>query len=377
MQGSMMKQILGFLICVVFLLPGCALIPSKDHLAKKDKPAHKHSKEHKLAQHHKADKKHRSLKDKIQLVDFKLFDKDKPKPKHKKHHKKRVAPEATGTVMTFFSPLGGQLIEIPREGEGLGNFLIEHELEIALLNTQAIKRKEEEDNQDDDENDDDQKDDEKKGLRFLNLRPDVIVLQRGPVATFFPRAMLGIPQIANLPVHPNDSLITLDVVNNNLNVQNDETGEHSLLSGEVDFDNNDILIKKQYNTTGYTNSPGSNFTKLGETTVNLVAGKYSKDLTDDASAVVVIYRQYHGQFIRILLPNPKTGRFGRPREPEDGTDEAKKQAIQKAQEKWDENWNYYYENFKLITIQEGDVIEFTTLDRLDLTSPLNAALLLR
>lgn len=361
-----MKQIPGFFICVVFLLPGCALIPAKDQLAKKEKPAYKHSKEHKLAQHHKTDNKHRSLKDKIQLVDFKLFDKDKPK--HKKHHKKRVAPDTTGKVMTLFSPLGGQLIEIPREGVGLGNFLIEHELEIALLNTQAIKRKEE---QDDEQNDDGQQDDEKKELSFLNLRPDVIILQRGPVATVFPRAMLGIPEVANLPVYPNDSLITLDVVDQNLNSKNDD-GEHSLLSNQLDIGPNGP-VEKRYTTTGFTNSPGSNSTKLGELTVNQISMKYSKDFRDDVSAVVIVNRKYHGQFIRILLPNSRAGRFREPRNSEEGANKEEKEAIKKDREKWNE----YFSDFNGMIIQEGDVIEFTTLDRLDLTSPLNTALLLR
>ncbi|MEQ8856575.1 hypothetical protein [Gimesia sp.] len=349
-----MKQILSLLVCLVFILQGCALIPPQLNLAHKDKTAHKHptGKAQKSLSQHKVDKKHRLLKEKVQLVDFKLFEKDQHK--QKKHHKKHATPEVTGKVMTVFSPLGGRLIEVPRKGEELGMFLLEHEFDIALLYTQSL-----------------QKENQPKPQGGVDLRPDVIVLQRGPVATVFPRAMLGIPQVANLTVRPDDSLITMDVVQNSLNGKN-EKGEHNILSNNLSEPHS-----QQYTMIGLTKQPGENHSKGGEFDVKAIAEKYSKDFRGDASAVIVIHRRYRSQMIRILLPNPKSGRFSKPQDPEPGASEAEKKAIQVAQKQWDESWEKHYVDFGYVVIREGDIVEFTSLELLDLTSPLNALLMTR
>jgi len=163
----------------------------------------------------------------------------------------------------------------------------------------------------------------------------------------------------------------MDVVQNNLNGKN-EKDEHNILSNNLSDPHS-----QQYTMTGFTNQPGENHSKGGEFDIKAIAEKYSKDFRDDALAVIVIHRRYHGQLIRIVLPNPKSGRFSKPQDPEPGASEAEKKAIEAAQKQWDESWEKHYVDFGNVVIREGDIVEFTTLELLDLTSPLNALLMSR
>tara|TARA_R110002111_G_scaffold2705_6_gene18064 strand:- start:752 stop:1948 length:1197 start_codon:yes stop_codon:yes gene_type:complete len=393
-----MKQIILCLIGLILTQQGCALVPTQLHLSKKPKPAGYHNqkelKEHKLAkQQHKTEKTHPSLKERITLVDFKFFDKDKHK--NQKHHKKTITTPATGKVSTAFYPFGIDLVDIPGQGTTLMSFLVEHELDSAVATTQAIIRekvKEDADTKAKTVKEDElaagktaaeatraaelaraakaaQVEDEEKGKinSILDLRPDVIVLQQDSVATVLPRAMLGYPQIANMPVAPDDGISTLDIVKQDL------SNENQFLSTRTENDENNNLIPIEFALTGFTKQSGRLLTnekdkvnKTGE--IDSVTKEYSQEFKENAQAVTVIYRNYRGQLFRIIMPNQYYGALSLPKKLDNKEDKAKKEANKNEIEKWIR----YYENFRNMAIQKGDVIEFTTLDLLDLTSPVHA-----
>jgi len=373
-----MKQIILCLIGLVLTQQGCALIPSQFHLSKKEAGSHKQKeiREHKVSkQQHKEDKTHPSLKERITLVDFKFFDKDQHKSK--KHHKKTLIPPATGKVSTAFFAFGIDLVDIPWQGTTLMSFLVEHELDSAVATTQTIFREEAIDNQ---------KADAAKAVKvaqeiaeknksiisILDLRPDVIVLQQGSIATVMPRAMLAYPQIANIPVVPDDAINTLDIAKQDLNLSG------NLFSNEEERDKKTgKVIRKQYRLTGFTKQSGSFFTDIDENNpdINLKSDDilrrtkaYSQEFNENAPAVTVVYRNYRGRLYRILIPNQYNGALRRPEFEKADLSADEKKAINTAGKKWDQN----YKNFNILIIQDGDVIEFTTLDLLDLTSPVHA-----
>ena len=356
-----MKQFILFFIGLGLSLQGCALLPVQLSLAKDHKASHKQQKtsEHKAArQLHKEDKTHPSLKERITLVDFKLFDKDQHKSK--KHHKHQESPATTGNVVAYFYPVGPELIEIPGQGITLQSFLEEHELEIAILTTQAFIRKKVEEavaskvtaEEKAETAAKTEQEENEKITSSLDLRPDVIILQQGPVSTVFPREMLGLPQIANINVVPNDSVITQDVIKQGLNQKDAESGEHNLLSNTIDLDENLKAIEKQYSLSGFTKQSDTLLTKPGKRHINTIT-PLSQEFNENAPAVIVVYRTFRGQLVRIIIPNNAYGILKQP------TDESSPEG---------KRWKRNFDDFSNLAIREGDVIEFTTLDLLDLTS---------
>lgn len=332
-----MKTIYFFVLGLILTLHGCALLPTQLGLAKNQKVSHKQKElsDHKIKKlKYKTEKSNSKLKDRITLVDFKLFDKDQHKSK--KHHKKKITSPATGKVSTAFFASGIDLVDIPRQGMALMPFLIEHEMDRAVVTTQAMIRKGtiEERN--------------RNITSILDLHPDVIVLQQGPVTTVFPRAMLGFSQIANVVVVPNNTVSTLDSDENGLTHFNDDTKFDPLLSNELLGD------VQRYSLTGFADKSGTMETDQGKAHVDTVTKEFSKKFPDNSPAVVVVYRNYQGQFCRIIMPNPAYGALKSPEE--DGSVEQIK-------------WNYLFSAFTRMGIRDGDVIEFTTLDLMNLTSP--------
>src|SRR5690606_32321530 len=100
-----------------------------------------------------------------------------------------------------------------------------------------------------------------------DLRPDVIILQRGSVATLIPRVMLGYLQIANMPVIPDDTIVTLDIKKQDLRGNNDNTDAYNLLC------NNPPKGNQRFTVRGLSKESGVVGTKEGAeelTTVQLV-----------------------------------------------------------------------------------------------------------
>lgn len=356
-----MKQIILCLIGLILTQQGCALVPTQFHLSRKPAGSHKQKelKEHKLAkQQYKTEKTHSSLKEQIALVDFKLFDKDKHKSQ--KHHKKTITTPATGKVSTAFYPFGIDLVDIPWQGTTLMSFLVEHELDSAVLTTQEIFRQEAIQDSDSDAKKFAEEIAEKNKTinSILDLRPDVIVLQQGSIATVIPRAMLGYPQIANIPVVPEDAISTLDIDKQDL------TEENRLFSNSSESVN-DKPIEKPYTLTGFAKQSGRMLTTDTEQNIDTVTKKYSREFNENAQAVIVVYRNYQGQLFRFIMPNQYYGALSIPKKLDDEDDDAKKRANDEQIEKW----NSAYEDFKNMAIERGDVIVFTTLDLLDLNSP--------
>lgn len=356
-----MKQFILCLIGLVLTQQGCALVPSQLHLSKKATGYHKQKelKEHKLAkQQHKIVKSHPSLKERITLVDFKLFDKDKHKSQ--KHQKNKLNTAATGRVATAFYPVGADLVEIPRQGITFKAFLVEHELDLAILTTQADIREKATGAKGSDADDVAQKiaKANEKITSILDLRPDAIILQQGSISTVIPRAMLSYPQVANIPVVPDDAISTLDIVNQELNQEGQFFSNQTVPDKKTGN-----VTRKQYTLTGLTKKSGSFFTEKSDD-INIRTKEYSQEFNANAPAVTVVYRNYRGRLYRIIIPNRDYGALRKPEDAEDDASEDEEDAIEAAQNKWDQN----YKNFNSLIIQDGDIIEFTTLDLLDLTS---------
>ena len=363
-----MKQISLLLLGLFLFQQGCALVPLQDKSHKHHKivKSEKKSQEHKSAQKlSKPDRDHGALKERITLVDFKIFSKDQHKSK--KHHKKKQNVVTTGSVGASFFPLGFQFIEIPQQGISIGSFLVEHEMSTAVLATQAIIGEKingaATDAARNGENASEaaqeiEKKEKEKVIGFPDLHPDVIILQRGQITTIFPRRFLAVPQVANISIVPNDLVVTRDIEKNGL--------KNSILTNTSPQKKN-----REFTLSGFTKKPGRSQTGAGQQTVDAITRKYSSAFDENTFAVTVVYRRYQDQLYQILLPNYSYGILRRHPDPKSDADANTEKAIEEAQEKWDD----YYKVFSIMAIQEGDVIEFTTLDLMNLTSPLNAALM--
>lgn len=406
-----MKYITLCLIGLILTLQGCALVPAPFQLSKKTVGDHKQKelKSHKHAkQQQKSAKAHPSLKERITLVDFKFF--DQAQHKSKKPHKKKLTVPTTGKVSTAFynfisddfdsvdvSQIDFSIInfrydavEIPWQGTTLMSFLVEHELDDAIVTTRAIINQtvEKDANAQAEKTKQDairegkspaeaaraaelaraaeaaevEKTENEKIMSILDLHPDVIVLKQGPIATLFPRAMLAYPQIANMPVVPGDAISTLDIDKQNLDA------ESHLLSTTIEDSTGQTRI--QYTLTGFAKQSGriSISEENKEFNINDVTEKYSQEFNENVPAVTVVYRNYGGQLFRIIIPNQHYGALKYPDKAEANASEDEKEAAEKARLKW----FIYYDVYERMVIQDGDVIEFTTLDLLDLSSPVRA-----
>lgn len=334
-----MKQIPILLLWLLLNQQGCAQVPLSWSLQKDAKLSHKHEEHYarKAARRQdKTAKEYRSLSQQIALVDFKFLIKDKDKLK--KHHKHKEANVATGSVIASFYPVGTEIIKVPLRGVPLNSFLLEHEFDSAILATRlaAVKNAKATD-----------------VTNIYELHPEIIALNRGSITTMFPRAFLGMPQVANLSVMPDDLIYTIEKENLKSNVLGTTAG-----------------LNRHYRVSGFAKRTGPFFTGKGHkeapASVTELATDYSKEFAFETPAVIVVHRVYQGQLLRILVPNAAFGAFRRPQLSED-EDASRKKAVKAAQKKWDD----YFEIFYNMAIQDGDVIEFTTLDLLAPTLPLN------
>ncbi|QDU51436.1 hypothetical protein [Gimesia panareensis] len=376
-----MKQFWVLMLTLLLLQQGCSLVPRLD----KSQQNHKVAKTQDATKEHKIDKKEskfggesHSRKQRITLVDFKFFNKDQHK--REKHYKKKMKEVATGTVVTHFDPVGIQFFTVPRKGVRLDEFLFEHELEIAVLETQSYINKEvdlaRERDADTLPSDEKQEKTEVEKTRELekvtsivDLHPDVIILQHGPIKTMFPRGLLKEPQVANIPVFPNDAVITFD-----FNKKTDYT-QKLLNQATIDFSNPAGISSEEihYTLRGFSKKNGENTTIQTQNHIGPMTEEYSKEFNNNVPAVTVVYRNFQGDLYRIIMPNIAFGALRRPKNIDGKSDETKKGSSHISYQKW----NDYFKDFSNLAIQEGDVIEFTTLDLLDLTSPVHAEVMSR
>ncbi|QDT96706.1 hypothetical protein V144x_21640 [Gimesia aquarii] len=377
-----MKQTLMLLLLLLLSQQGCTSGALQLGLLKNYEDSKKHTppRAEKIAKRqHKVKKEFGALNQQITLVDFKLFSKEKHEPK--KHHKHKGEDTATGNVAASFFPMGPQLIEVPRQGVGLYSFLIEYELDYAILTTKANIRNKfqalanakaetakamaaantaaEKENAAQKKRDEENVENNAKKAAdissILELRPKVIYLIRGPVTTVFPRVFLGAPQVANISILPNDLIFTQTADDfKEFSAKNKTKTSSTRKNGQ-------IILRGIAKRTGVFEI-GTNGNEVNPSSV-ILTEDYSKEFDKNVPAVIVIYRNFEGRLLRILLPNYYYGIFSRPQSAKQNISADEKEAIETAQKKW----NVYYEPFTKIILQDGDVIEFTTLDLLDLS----------